>query len=427
MVRRTIDLPGLIATVMILACAAALLAVPREAEAAFPGENGGIVFQGFRGWDDPGSLYSRDPDSGEFTQLTNNTDNTDPLIRDQYPAVSPDGTRVVFVRTADYYFDDLYVANTRGKGGAANLTDDPAMAEFGPTWSPGGQKVAFAAYPTDQYGNREGSWEVHVIDADGSDRTKITDNALDENHLAWSPDGTKIAFSAGGGNGGPGVYVMEVDGSDALKVADGDFPSWSPDGRKLAYSAQGSIYTIDANGSDRREIVTDRFEDDPDIQSVYDSDPAWSPDGTKIAFARAVDFEGAQGNGVYAMNLDGSDLKIVAGNFPRALDPDWGPAPPPDAKPTITGPRPAPGDEIRDRTPTLRATVRDETDELGSPDIGLYVDGTEKAFAYDAGTGRLTRTTGRLSYGRHSVRVVAEDGAGNVAERTWSFRVIRRR
>ena len=95
-------------------------------------------------------------------------------------------------------------------------------------------------------------------------------------------------------------------------------------------------------------------------------------------------------------------------------------------EPMVTRPRPAPGDEIRDRILTIRATVRDETDDLGSPDIDLYVDGAPKSFAYDQETDRLSGTTGRLPYGRHTVRVVAGDAAGNVATRDWSFRVVRR-
>ena len=95
------------------------------------------------------------------------------------------------------------------------------------------------------------------------------------------------------------------------------------------------------------------------------------------------------------------------------------------AGPTIT--RPAPGGEIRDRTPTVRATVRDGESELASSGISLYVDGAEKAFSYDPDTDRLSRTMGRLSYGRHSVRVAAEDAAGNATARAWSFKVVRGR
>jgi hypothetical protein len=97
------------------------------------------------------------------------------------------------------------------------------------------------------------------------------------------------------------------------------------------------------------------------------------------------------------------------------------------AEPTITHPRPAPGAEIRDRTPTILATVRDGESELAASNIKLRVDGATKSFAYDPDTDRLSRTTGKLSYGRHSVRVVAEDSAGNATSRAWSFKVVRGR
>ena len=335
MTGRTIHLTALVAAATLLACLAALSAGSREAGAAFPGENGGIVFNVFRTFDDPSSLYSRDTDTGETTQLTNNADKFDPLIQDVNPAVSPDGSRVVFVRTADFSPDGLYVANTDGTGVPARLTDDPAMAEVEPTWSPDGRKVGFVAYPTDEYGNREGSSEVYVVDADGSDRTKITDNELDERSFAWSPDGTRIAFSAGGGVEG-GVYLMDADGSDALRVGDGYFPSWSPDGGKLAYAAGGGIYTADADGSGQQRIVNDHFEDDPGIESVQDRTPVWSPDGARIAFGRSVVFEEATGHGIYTMNPDGSGLERVAGPFPRSSDPDWGPTP--GTRPSPDGP-----------------------------------------------------------------------------------------
>jgi hypothetical protein len=97
------------------------------------------------------------------------------------------------------------------------------------------------------------------------------------------------------------------------------------------------------------------------------------------------------------------------------------------AEPTITRPRPAPGAEILDRTPTIRAPVRDGESELAASNIKLRVDGAPASFAYDPDTDRLSRTTGRLSYGWHSVRVVAKDAAGNVASRAWSFKVVRGR
>ena len=113
-----------------------------------------------------------------------------------------------------------------------------------------------------------------------------------------------------------------------------------------------------------------------------------------------------------------------------AYDPGWvppDPVPPDTADPTITYPRPAPGSSKRDRTPTVGAVVRDGAGELAASNIRLYLDGARKTFSYDPATDRLSRTTGRLSYGKHRVRVVAEDAAGNVATRAWWFWVVRGR
>ncbi|HEX2742250.1 MAG TPA: hypothetical protein VHM69_17555, partial [Rubrobacter sp.] len=58
----------------------------------------------------------------------------------------------------------------------------------------------------------------------------------------------------------------------------------------------------------------------------------------------------------------------------------------------------------------------------------LYLDGRPRSFAYDPATDRLTFTARRLlSYGGHTVRIVARDGAGLSTTETWSFRVVRRR
>jgi N-acetylneuraminic acid mutarotase len=93
-------------------------------------------------------------------------------------------------------------------------------------------------------------------------------------------------------------------------------------------------------------------------------------------------------------------------------------------KPTISRLSPAPDARVRDRTPTIRALVRDNT-ELTRSDIRLFVDGRGKRFSYDQGTDRLSHTSRRLSYGWHKVRIVATDKAGNRTVETWSFRVVR--
>ncbi|MGI9049906.1 MAG: S8 family serine peptidase, partial [Rubrobacteraceae bacterium] len=96
-------------------------------------------------------------------------------------------------------------------------------------------------------------------------------------------------------------------------------------------------------------------------------------------------------------------------------------------RPTINTLNPAPSSRVRDRTPTVRATVRDNRTNLTKRQIRLYVDGRRRGrFAYDRARDQLRYTTPRLSLGRHVVKIIANDAAGNVVRRSWAFRVVRR-
>lgn len=93
--------------------------------------------------------------------------------------------------------------------------------------------------------------------------------------------------------------------------------------------------------------------------------------------------------------------------------------------PTITNLKPAPGSKTRDRTPSVAATVRDDHTNLAKSNIKLFVDGKQKStFSYDAPKNRLSYTSGRLSFGSHTVKIVATDGQLSTT-RSWSFKVVR--
>ncbi|HJQ28686.1 MAG TPA: S8 family peptidase [Rubrobacter sp.] len=94
--------------------------------------------------------------------------------------------------------------------------------------------------------------------------------------------------------------------------------------------------------------------------------------------------------------------------------------------PQITNVRPVPGSKTRDRTPAIKATVKDNRSELMKSDIHLFVDGKERtSFSYDQVGDRLSYTSTRLSYARHTVKIVADDEAGNTAIQSWRFTVRR--
>ncbi|HET7272799.1 MAG TPA: S8 family peptidase, partial [Rubrobacter sp.] len=94
--------------------------------------------------------------------------------------------------------------------------------------------------------------------------------------------------------------------------------------------------------------------------------------------------------------------------------------------PRIANVRPVPGSKTRDRTPATAATVQDNRSELMKSDIRLFIDGREKtSFSYDQVVDRLSYTTSRLSYARHTIKIVADDDAGNTAIKSWRFTVRR--
>ncbi len=101
--------------------------------------------------------------------------------------------------------------------------------------------------------------------------------------------------------------------------------------------------------------------------------------------------------------------------------------PPQDTtKPAISSVSPAANSTTRDRTPTVKATVRDGQSNLLKSNIKLYVDGkTVTTFSYSPSTDRLSYTTQRLSYATHTAKIVATDAAGNAATKTWRYRVAR--
>lgn len=153
-------------------------------------------------------------------------------------AWSPKGNQLAFTASFEgwqaLYIADIDTDNTR------QITATGSNA-FSPTWSPDGSALAFSWSPV-------ANAEVYVIAADetaipvaNTDHlVRITsDPGLDTNP-AWSPDGTRIAFTSDRG-GSSDIYVANVDGTDLRRVtthkARDTTPRWSTDGSTLVFSS----------------------------------------------------------------------------------------------------------------------------------------------------------------------------------------------
>lgn len=156
--------------------------------------------------------------------------------------------------------------------------------------------------------------EIETLDPSTGARTVILDSATEPFggfEPVWSPDGTRIRFSAGG----PGIFVMASNGDHPTQVTtEGWSPSWSPDGARLVYiNSSGALATINVDGTDA-QVVFDGSDLPDDGYGSYLAPvlPQWSPDGQKILF-EVLSGPGTNTNaGFWAVAPDGTGLVQIA-------------------------------------------------------------------------------------------------------------------
>jgi Tol biopolymer transport system component len=154
-----------------------------------------------------------------------------------------------------------------------------ATGEYRPAVSPDGKRILFAS-------ERDGNWDIYLFDWPTFSQTRLTDDPLPDMSPSWSPDGTRIAYQHNVPDAGGPVLVehmvMNSDGSNKTIVSSGaawngnEPPAWSPDGTRIAFSDGSGVKVVSVAGG--REVV--RFAH-PDAVAYYQ--PAWIDDG-RVAF-----------------------------------------------------------------------------------------------------------------------------------------------
>ena len=158
--------------------------------------------------------------------------------------------------------------------------------------SPDGKMVAYAAGPL-------GETKLYVQQVAGGRPVALTEDFPGVHRLPrWSPDGTRIAFTAGGTP--DEIYIVPALGGIPRRFpANGRDLAWSPDGERVVYATEGAIYVGPAEGGEPQKL-TDAF-----VPSM----PSWSADGTHIAFTSGnVTYVGSSGG---LLNIAPSSIWVV--------------------------------------------------------------------------------------------------------------------
>ena len=268
-----------------------------------------------------------DIDGANTKRLTENTH------FDNFPTVSPDGTKVAFISGPRQFTYEIYPLGERivihtvstGKSMEIVLPQGVQASHHPLKWSPDGREIAFVAEPSIQRPLFSG-YMIYLVGADGSGLTPITEAA---SAPAWSPDGRRLAVAVPRGRNKASLYTFAADGSRPRLIStslpepwylDSSGPwmgdlSWSPDATELLLKDHG--YGIPLNGSPPTEYGPPRipygeYQDGKDKQFNSILDTSWSPDGSKIATRNLKSFQWEDKPGiVYIQDRDGTNIRSL--------------------------------------------------------------------------------------------------------------------
>ncbi len=288
--------------------------------------------------------------------------------RDTGPRWSPDGARIAFISERGGE-KRVWIISVRG--GEARALTAGKMAPSDLAWSPDGRWIAFVGkpeiadardesdvrvisrlrYKQDGEGFWDGRWkQVFVVPAEGGAPRLVTQGEYDHLSPAWSPDGTRIAYTA---NADPDadltnavdVWTVPATGDGGSSVArrltrgigPAQTPAWSPDGTRIAYighdnacwgATNWAVWTVPVDGGDP-VCLTKEFDRSVGHHIITDmrahvssGGVTWSPDGRRLFFLCAmggstqISSVGASG-GEVRLESDG-DHELIGCSLDRA-------------------------------------------------------------------------------------------------------------
>ena len=279
------------------------------------------------------------------------------------PQISPNGSRIAYVRQSmdimsDRPVSNIWIIDADGDNhrpllsGARNFTS--------PRWSPNGDRIA---YVSKVFGRGA---QIHVRWMDTGQTAVLSNVRREPKSLAWSPDGKQIAFSMfvkdeastlvtppaapKGADWAPPVrvidrmrfrsddkgfletgrshlFVLSAEGGTPRQLTSGDYEhngplAWAPDGESIVFSAnrqqgwehdpqESELWSVKISNADLNQL-TDR--------NGPDGAPAYSPDGSMIAYLGFDDQKlGYHNANVYVMDVSDGSVRSLTDDFDRSV------------------------------------------------------------------------------------------------------------
>lgn len=279
------------------------------------------------------------------------------------PQISPDGEKIVYVRQSNDIMTDrtranIWVINSDGSDHRPLLSG--ADSYFSPRWSPSGDRLAYIT-------SAEGRGPELYVRWMDTGQTALLSNLLESpSGLAWSPDGTQLAFSAlvpglkeslatppskpegaswapsaivierlnyrsdGRGFIDPGynhVFVIPAEGGSPRQITSGDYNhrgklAWAPDGESIVLSSnRNPDWRLKGQNRDLWQVSVANGEMQQLTERMGpDHSPSFSPDGSKLVFLGYQDQKmGYHNSDVSVMDMDDLSIEVLTSELDRSV------------------------------------------------------------------------------------------------------------
>ncbi|MBA3441458.1 MAG: PD40 domain-containing protein [Pyrinomonadaceae bacterium] len=263
---------------------------------------------------EPFSIFSLSRETGEKRRLTSPPAQT---IGDSFPAISPDGGTLAFVRLSGSGVHDLYVAPSSG-GEPKRISFDNTFIN-NVVWDPGGRGIIFSS----TRGGNSGLWRISAAGGAPQQLAVVGQNIGSSMGLTISRQGNYMAYTQSSID--PNIWRLTLPSSSGQSPSPTrlisstvlDFaPQYSPDGKRIAFQSNRSgvmeLYLCDSEGANTVQLTY--------LNSPNTGTPRWSHDGSQIVFDSRL-----QGNAgdIFVISVEGGKPRRLTTEASEDIVPSW--------------------------------------------------------------------------------------------------------